>query len=171
MASKTKRGFSLIELLTVLAIVAVVTAIAVPAYQVYATKTRLASIIPKMNSLKAAAQQYYEKNGSWPTTITALNLPNTDALDSDLITSFNVCAAGCFGAIGTNNYAGDFGFFLRLNPDLLNLPTAVTNPTLLFNAEVDNGSVIWYCTTDALIFSATQNIPAQYLPSGCVSPD
>lgn len=165
------RGFSLIELMVVIAIVAVLSAIAVPAYRVFSTKARIASAVKMLNNLKAASVSYYNKNGAWPSSITQLGVANTDSLDTTLITSVDVCPTGCLGAIGTFDYSGQYGVYFRLNPAQLNLPATATNPTLVFTAVENDGTVTWTCTTDAFVFSAAQNIAAQYLPKGCVSPD
>ncbi len=165
------RGFSLIELLVVIAIIGTLSAIAIPGYKTYSTKAKIDSLLPKMDSLKATASQYYEKHGSWPTTIQDLGFSTSNDLDTTLVTSFNVCATGCAGTTAVHDYSGDFGIFLRLDPTQLNLPATSTTPTLVFNANVNSGISSWYCTTVSATSSVAQNIPAAFLPTGCVSPD
>ncbi len=169
--NKILKAFSLIELMVVIAIISVLAAIALPAYNVYVTKSKIASLIPVMESLKVASVQYFDKHRTWPTSNIDIGVATTDSLDSDLITSFSVCPTGCFGAVGVNDYDGDFGYYIRIDPTKLSLPAAATNPTLIFNAIEDAGVFTWYCTTDSITYSAANNISAIYLPSGCVSPD
>jgi len=68
------RGFSLIELMVVVAIVGLLSAIAVPAYRMYYAKANLASVIPIM---KTYADLYAEKwvlDGEIPNTTTDVRL-------------------------------------------------------------------------------------------------
>jgi prepilin-type N-terminal cleavage/methylation domain-containing protein len=66
MNSKTHSGFSLIELMVVIAVAAILAAVAVPAYQKYALKARLATLVPIMDSLVGQSIEYAYIHGSFP---------------------------------------------------------------------------------------------------------
>ncbi|CAH0538670.1 pilin [Vibrio marisflavi] len=60
---KPQIGFTLIELMIVVAIVGVLSSIALPAYQDYVKKTEVASAVATMNALIAPAEIYYQETG------------------------------------------------------------------------------------------------------------
>ncbi|BCK03975.1 Type IV pilin PilA [Vibrio cholerae] len=62
--NKQQQGFTLIELMIVVAIIGVLAAIAVPAYKDYVKKTEFASALGTMKSLVTPAELYYQEKGS-----------------------------------------------------------------------------------------------------------
>ncbi len=74
-----QKGFSLIELMIVIAIIGVLAAIAVPNYESYTTKARITSnIFPVLSAMLQSAQEAYSENsGTYPSTLTTPygNLP------------------------------------------------------------------------------------------------
>ena len=73
-----KKGFTLAELLIVVAIIAVLAAIAIPVFSSQLTKAKVATDISNLRSAKAAAQVYYLTNN--PTTDTPLYYSTTGEL-------------------------------------------------------------------------------------------
>jgi len=61
---KTHRGFTLIELMIVVAIIAILSAIAIPAYTAYVARSKLTEAFSGLSSMSVAAQQYY-LSGQW----------------------------------------------------------------------------------------------------------
>uniref|UniRef100_E6PKK1 Putative Type II secretory pathway protein H n=1 Tax=mine drainage metagenome TaxID=410659 RepID=E6PKK1_9ZZZZ len=70
---KTSRGFTLIELMIVVAIVAILSAIALPAYNSYVTRSKLAEAFSGLSGLSVAMQQYYQDNRTYTDATTASN--------------------------------------------------------------------------------------------------
>lgn len=64
--NKARAGFSLIELMVVVAIVAILATASVPLYKTQLTKTRINSMFPIMEKLKFNALEYYNENGVFP---------------------------------------------------------------------------------------------------------
>ncbi|MBY7983973.1 pilin [Vibrio fluvialis] len=74
---KQQQGFTLIELMIVVAIIGVLSAIAVPAYKDYVTKSELASGFATIKSVLTPAELYVQENGkisSGVSTITSLGV-------------------------------------------------------------------------------------------------
>ncbi|EJS2609482.1 type IV pilin protein [Vibrio alginolyticus] len=70
---KKQQGFTLIELMIVVAIIGVLSAVAVPAYKDYVTKSEVASGLATLKSIITPAELYYQENGAFPSTINDLN--------------------------------------------------------------------------------------------------
>lgn len=62
----TYKGFTLIELMIVIAIIAILAAIAIPAYQDYAKRARLSEAVNLIARTKIAVTEYYSNEGTWP---------------------------------------------------------------------------------------------------------
>ena len=67
MKRKVQKGFTLIELMIVIAIVAILVALAVPAYQDYAIRAKVGECIGQGASAKLAIEEYFQSEGSLPT--------------------------------------------------------------------------------------------------------
>lgn len=68
-----KKGFSLIELLVVVAIIAILSAIALPLYTQYRGRAQIVAVINILQSLATQAEVIYQKTGTWPSSLTFLN--------------------------------------------------------------------------------------------------
>ncbi len=63
-----RRGFSLIELMTVVAIIGLLASIALPKYQALRKRAIAAEIVTNVRTLRLGAFQYNESSGVWPET-------------------------------------------------------------------------------------------------------
>ena len=60
------RGFSLMELMIVLAIIAILTAIGMPTYQTYTTRAKFAEVLSLSAPTQLAIVEYHQTYGDWP---------------------------------------------------------------------------------------------------------
>ena len=154
-----QRGFTLIELMIVIAIIGILAAIAIPAYQDYTIRSQVSEGLVLTSSVRVAVTDYYAQNGTWPTAITgggtALNY--TAAPTGNYVTG--VATTG--GAI-TVTYGN------KAN-------AAIATQTLSLNAATTTaGDIAWVCgNTTALPTGATKvgagatSIANKYLPKNC----
>jgi len=68
---KNQSGFTLIELMIVVAIIGILAAVALPAYQDYTTRTQVTEAIALAGGLKVAVAEHGANEGTWPTAFIA----------------------------------------------------------------------------------------------------
>ena len=76
MMKKVQKGFTLIELMIVVAIIGILAAIAIPAYQDYTIRSQVSEGLNLAGAVKAAVAERYAQTGVWPTTLTQLGIVN-----------------------------------------------------------------------------------------------
>ncbi len=83
--NNTRRGFTLIELLVVVLIIGILAAVALPQYQKAVVKSRVASILPIVNTLRNAEDVYYLTNGNYTHAIQDLDvaIPCIETFEDD----------------------------------------------------------------------------------------
>ena len=79
-----QKGFTLIELMIVVAVIGVLSAIAIPKYQDFAKKGAVASGIATLSALKTNVEDYMATNGSFPKTSAAVGIINSSIGTVDL---------------------------------------------------------------------------------------
>ncbi|MBO7238760.1 MAG: prepilin-type N-terminal cleavage/methylation domain-containing protein [Elusimicrobiaceae bacterium] len=72
-----KKGFTLIELLVVVLIIGILAAVALPQYQIAVEKARMAQVIPILQSIRQAEEEYYLANGEYTSDMNALAVSAT----------------------------------------------------------------------------------------------
>src|ERR1700732_5524011 len=65
-SAKTSHGFTLIELMIVVAIIGILAAIAIPAYQNYTIRAQITEGLTLADGWKTAISEYYANTGNWP---------------------------------------------------------------------------------------------------------
>ena len=127
MLIRSERGFTLIEMMIVVAIIGILSAIGVPAYLSYTARAQVMEGLSLAGGWKVAILEYYAENGSWPSQSTDLN-----ATSSVGVYASNVTVAP--GGVITIIYGGP-----QVNQ-------AINGQTLtLVPYTNDNGDVLWQC--------------------------
>jgi type IV pilus assembly protein PilA len=133
MSQRVQQGFTLIELMIVVAIIGILAAIAIPAYQDYTIRSQVSEGLTLAAQAKTAVAESFSQNGSAPATRAAAGM-SANAVD----TSGNY-VTGIEVANGTITIT----FGNRAN-------TAVTGDTLKLIPYVStDNSVIWKCASAA----------------------
>ncbi|ENX0808018.1 pilin [Neisseria gonorrhoeae] len=72
-----QKGFTLIELMIVIAIVGILAAVALPAYQDYTARAQVSEAILLAEGQKSAVTEYYLNNGEWPENNTSAGVASS----------------------------------------------------------------------------------------------
>ena len=151
-------AFSLIELMVTIGIIAILTAIATPVYVSYTIKSKVASALSILDGLKTQSSDYYTANGSFPTTLAAVNA--TSYNDSATISGTSVSTTTCPTITGVTVVGCVQATFGNSTSNL-----AQIQGNVLSFVAVDGGTVIqWICKSGNNIGNTISN---DYLPKSC----
>ncbi|ENW1597851.1 pilin, partial [Neisseria gonorrhoeae] len=85
-----QKGFTLIELMIVIAIVGILAAVALPAYQDYTARAQVSEAILLAEGQKSAVTEYYLNNGEWPENNTSAGVANPTEIKGKYVQSVTV---------------------------------------------------------------------------------
>lgn len=144
------KGFTLIELMIVVAIIGILASIAIPAYQNYTTRVQVAEALNMASSLKAELMAKYGESGACPTSPVDLGLDLSGAVDAKYVQRV---------AINTTYTGAICAFEFTFNMSGMN--AGVAGKTLVFAMMnyAGNGAARWEC--------GASQISQMYLPSVC----
>ena len=129
-----EQGFTLIELMIVVAIIGILAALAIPAYQDYTIRAQVSEGLSLAGGAKASMSEYFQDKGSWPTTNTLAGLPAANEIKGKYVSDVTVTGAAAKGTI-TVKYAGAGSA----------TNTKIHNAELVLEGTDNQGSISWVC--------------------------
>ena len=136
-----QRGFTLIELMIVVAIIAILAAIAIPAYQNYLIRTQVTEGMSLAAGAKAAVWDFVSNTGRFPTNNESAGLASASSIAGKYVATVDVA-----GGTITATFGGQAN-------------TAIKTNALILSPWTQGGSIIWTCTPST--------VSPKYLPSSC----
>ncbi|EPI0553489.1 pilin [Neisseria gonorrhoeae] len=85
-----QKGFTLIELMIVIAIVGILAAVALPAYQDYTARAQVSEAILLAEGQKSAVTEYYLNHGEWPKDNTSAGVASSSSIKGKYVKSVTV---------------------------------------------------------------------------------
>ncbi len=134
-------GFTLIELMIVVAIIGVLAAIAIPAYQSYTVRAQVSEGLTLTRQAKLAVTEYFNERGAWPADNATANLPVATTISGNYVNSV---------AVTDNVIEVTFGNDAH---------SIILNQNVRLTAANVNNIVQWQCSSTT--------IEDRYLPAIC----
>lgn len=137
-----QQGFTLIELMIVVAIIGILAAVALPAYQDYTARAQMSEAMTLASGQKGAVTEYHSNFGEFPKGNTSAGIDGTVA--GNYVSSVIVSNDGKGVIVATMKNTG--------------VAKGIQGKKLELTPEATSGSYTWKCSTDA---------DKKYLPASC----
>ena len=144
---KNMQGFTLIELMIVVAIIAILAAIAISQYQDYVIRSQVSEGASLADGVKTAMAEFQQNTGYFPPQNASAGLATAASIQGNYVTSVNV---GTTTGRVTVTYGKD-------------AHGLINTKTFVLSAVRHAGSVEWNCDNDA----NNGTVDLKYLPSAC----
>ncbi len=144
---KVQQGFTLIELMIVVAIIGILAAIAIPAYQDYIARSQVTRVVGELSALKTATEELLMRGQNPADASDDLGYNTSNLLAAEPTVDFTA-------GDGSGTIVGTLG---------TNASAAVAGATVTLSR---NQAGTWTCTVDG---SGAGSWKASYVPAGCTN--
>lgn len=146
MKRSLQKGFTLIELMIVVAIIGILAAVALPAYQDYMIRAKVSEVVLAASSGRTAVAETFSQKGTMDLSMASMGVQTQDSKYVQSVTYINKSAT-----------VGEIEVLTKTLTEL----AGASNTTMILRGTGDPvaGTVGWTC--------GTKDMPAKYLPSSC----
>lgn len=159
------RGYTLIELMIVVAIVAVLAAIAISQYQDYLIRSQIAEGPSLATAAKTAVVEFYSKNGHFPSGACAegnssVGLASPASISGSYVARVFVAGEGCPASLEAGSILAVFSSAAPFKAH-----AAIDGAGLIFEPTTNAGSVSWQCKK--FLVAGSVVLQDRWIPSSC----
>ena len=148
---KLQQGFTLIELMIVVAIIGILAAVAIPSYQDYTARAQVTEAMSLTSGMKTALAEWYADQGSFPSLVASVS----DSASGKYVSSIVFVVGGATGVININATMKDSG-----------VNAAIAG--MVFSVATTSGGNRWSCGNQAGMQSAASTtLLDKHLPGAC----
>jgi type IV pilus assembly protein PilA len=173
MLKQAQKGFTLIELMIVVAIIGILAAIAIPAYQDYTVRAKITEGINGAAAAKTAVAESYQSNDMPGVVALAANWVPTSAA-SKYVTSITIAATGLI-TINYNNAPTGLSQLAAGQTQITLSPSIKVAGVATALAAGQQGAIDWACASQFNATATGRNLPviaggtvlARYVPTEC----
>ena len=137
---KVQQGFTLIELMIVVAIIGILAAVAIPAYQDYTVRAKVTEGLSLASAGKTAVSEYFASNGTLPGSNASAGLSTSTSISGNTVRTVAVAANGVIQVTFSGN--------------------PINGSTIFLTPSTAAGGVTWDC-------AANGTLENKYRPSSC----
>jgi len=155
----SQRGFTLIELMIVVAIIGILASIAIPAYQDYTIRAQVVEAFSLASELKGSIQEFRKDRGRLPRDNHEAGVPDSEKLIGNFVTQIDVEDGAMHVHFGNNSNKNIAGKIVTLQPLLVTGSPA--------------SPMSWRCGLRAIpkgmeaVGANRTDLDRKYLPSAC----